>query len=203
MMRSSVASRRENSPTSVPLRMTRIRSLMPRISGSSDEMNRTASPSPASRSMIACTSALAPTSIPRVGSSRISTFGGIISQRPMTIFCWLPPLSVETCTSCEAARMASVSIIRWTSTYSRALLINPIRLNTRSARRERFVRTGSIGTSPRTRRSSGVMAIPCAMASRGDRMPTRAPSIRMSPSPAGASPKRASATAVRPDPMSP
>ena len=35
----------------------------------------------------------APTSTPRVGSSRISTFGRVISPRAMATFCWLPPES--------------------------------------------------------------------------------------------------------------
>ena len=36
-------------------------------------------------------SALAPTSMPRVGSSRISRRGLVASHLPSTIFCWLPP----------------------------------------------------------------------------------------------------------------
>ena len=34
----------------------------------------------------------APTSMPRVGSSRISSFGSVRSQRPRMAFCWFPPL---------------------------------------------------------------------------------------------------------------
>ena len=36
-------------------------------------------------------SAFAPTSMPRVGSSRRSTAGSVSSILPMTTFCWLPP----------------------------------------------------------------------------------------------------------------
>ena len=44
MTRSCVASSRDNSATSCPSRMTRMRSLIPRISGSSDEMRRIVRP---------------------------------------------------------------------------------------------------------------------------------------------------------------
>ena len=43
------------------------------VSGISDEMSRMPTPLSASSEMILCTSALAPTSIPRVGSSRMRT----------------------------------------------------------------------------------------------------------------------------------
>jgi len=35
-------------------------------------------------------------SIPRVGSSKISTFGAIISHLASTTFCWLPPDKLTT-----------------------------------------------------------------------------------------------------------
>src|ERR1044072_31739 len=37
-------------------------------------------------------SVLAPMSMPRVGSSRISSFGWGVSQRARRTFCWFPPL---------------------------------------------------------------------------------------------------------------
>jgi hypothetical protein len=43
--------------------------------------------------MVRKTSALAPTSIPRLGSSIRSTLGFVISALPMTTFCWFPPES--------------------------------------------------------------------------------------------------------------
>ncbi len=55
--------------------MTAIRSLMPRISGISDEIMRTASPRPANSCISPWISDFDPTSTPCVGSSRISTFG--------------------------------------------------------------------------------------------------------------------------------
>ena len=39
---------------------------------------------------------LAPTSMPRVGSSRSSTTGSVSMARARTTFCWLPPLSEVT-----------------------------------------------------------------------------------------------------------
>src|SRR3954449_8453489 len=46
-------------------------------------------------------------STPRVGSSRISTFGPISSQRESSTFCWLPPERLPTLTSGLAARTRS------------------------------------------------------------------------------------------------
>ena len=54
-----------------------------------------AEPLAASRRMVRNTSALAPTSMPRLGSSISSTFGPVISALPMTTFCWLPPLTAR------------------------------------------------------------------------------------------------------------
>ena len=48
----------------------------------------------ASSSSRRCTSALVPTSMPRVGSSTTSSFGPVASHLASTIFCWLPPESV-------------------------------------------------------------------------------------------------------------
>ena len=45
---------------------------------------------------MAWTSALAPTSMPRVGSSRISTAGCVLSHLLSITFCWLPPESLAT-----------------------------------------------------------------------------------------------------------
>ena len=89
--RSCVASSRESSPTISPSATTRMRSLMLRTSGSSDEMRMMPMPSWASSSMRAWTSALAPTSMPRVGSSRMRTLGLSASHLASATFCWLPP----------------------------------------------------------------------------------------------------------------
>ena len=72
---SSVASARATSPTARPSRMTRTRSAIARISGSSEEIAMIAMPLRASWSSSWWTSALAATSMPRVGSSTIRIFG--------------------------------------------------------------------------------------------------------------------------------
>ena len=64
--------------------------------GSSLETMTTAMPSAASCESSRCTSALVPTSMPRVGSSTISTRGSVDSHLARTTFCWLPPESVDT-----------------------------------------------------------------------------------------------------------
>ena len=59
---------------------------------------------------------LAPTSMPRVGSSKMITFGFIASHLASTTFCWLPPDS-----SCAARRTSGVLIARlrrWVSAAS-------------------------------------------------------------------------------------
>ena len=73
--------------------MTMMRSDMPIISGSSEEIRMTASPSPASSPMKSCTAALEPTSMPLVGSSRMMILGLVASHLAITTFCWLPPES--------------------------------------------------------------------------------------------------------------
>ena len=91
MMVSSVASSRDSSAVMRPSWMTRMRSLADRISGSSDEIMTMATPCAASSPISAWISAFAPTSTPRVGSSRKRTRGVAAVQRPMTTFCWFPP----------------------------------------------------------------------------------------------------------------
>ncbi len=91
MMETWSASARSRIPVIRPSCMTRMRSLMPSTSGISDEIMITATPWPARREIKRWISALAPTSMPRVGSSRIRIFGPVISQRPISTFCWLPP----------------------------------------------------------------------------------------------------------------
>ncbi len=80
-----------NSPVIRPFDITRMRSDSAITSSRSEVTNRMPSPSAASRRISRKTSALAPTSMPRDGSSISSTFGFVISALPMTTFCWLPP----------------------------------------------------------------------------------------------------------------
>src|SRR5262249_11111708 len=93
---SCVASARGSTPAIRPARITAILSLIPRISGISEEIMRMATPSRASSTMSAWISGFAPTSTPCVGSSRTSTDGRVASQRESATFCWLPPDSVPT-----------------------------------------------------------------------------------------------------------
>src|SRR5262249_23744396 len=81
------ASARLNWPVKCPSSMTRIRSLMPRTSGNSEEISKIASPCAARLLIKRCTAALVPTSIPRVGSSRMSTRGWVSSHFASTTFC--------------------------------------------------------------------------------------------------------------------
>ena len=71
-----------------------------RSSGSPSPRARGAS----TRRWISC---LAPTSMPRVGSSRISSVGSVASQRASSTFCWLPPESSRIGCSMPAHLMPS------------------------------------------------------------------------------------------------
>ena len=87
--------------------MTSTRSLIASTSGRSDEIRMIAIPEEASSSTIWWTSAFAPTSIPRVGSSRISTLGWAFSHFASIIFCWLPPERCSTGVSSDGVRIVS------------------------------------------------------------------------------------------------
>src|SRR5579883_1001512 len=92
-MRSWEASARSTMPARRPAWSTAMRSDMPRISGSSEEIMRIATPSWARSTIRRWISDLEPTSTPWVGSSRIMTEGRMASQRASATFCWLPPES--------------------------------------------------------------------------------------------------------------
>ena len=66
------------------------------------------------------TSALAPTSIPRLGSSISSTLGSVMSALPMTTFCWLPPESEATSCAGSATLIVRSRIARSIAARSRA-----------------------------------------------------------------------------------
>src|ERR1700722_5021981 len=86
-------------------------------SGSSLLIMRMATPLSAIRSISLWIWALAPTSMPRVGSSSMSSRGAVLSHLPSTHFCWLPPLKVATSCSLERATMLScwISSAVWRS----------------------------------------------------------------------------------------
>ena len=84
---SCVACCRENLPVMRPSCMTMTRSLIWSTSGRSEEISRMPTPARASSTISPWISALAPTSTPCVGSSRISTFGRVSNQRAITTRC--------------------------------------------------------------------------------------------------------------------
>ncbi len=80
-----------SSPATRPSCITTMRSLMPISSGSSELIITTAVPDRASSRISSWMAALAPTSTPRVGSSKSITPGSSASHLASTTFCWLPP----------------------------------------------------------------------------------------------------------------
>src|ERR671919_238366 len=114
-MASSVASWGANSETIVPCLATRIRSLRARISGRYDEMSTTAAPWSASARIRRWISSIAPTSTPRVGSSKITTRASPASALASTTFCWFPPDSSPT-----VLRVGLSDLIWYSSTADRA-----------------------------------------------------------------------------------
>ena len=105
-------------------------------------------------------SAFAPTSMPRVGSSRIRKRGRVASQRASNTFCWLPPLRFITGCSGPGVRMPSALM--------NSSAISSCRFRERGSvapwracnARMMFSRTERCGTMPSTFRSSGVKAKP-------------------------------------------
>ncbi len=90
-----------------PSAITSTRSQRSGSSSGSEEMTSTAMPCAARSRISRWISPRAPMSTPRVGSSRISTLGPRSSQRPITTFCWLPPLSRPTGVSTDGVLIAS------------------------------------------------------------------------------------------------
>src|SRR5436309_9189477 len=155
--RSCVASALSKTAICRPSRITRMRSLMARTSGSSELMRMTAIPSWASSSMIWWTSAFAPTSRPRVGSSRMKTRGRVFSHLLRTTFCWLPPESDPAAVRTEGARMLRRSLKPCATASSAARLTRPNRLRYgRSVGSVTFAAIESGKTRPSCRRSSVV-----------------------------------------------
>src|SRR5471032_909776 len=165
--RSSLASARAISALMRPSCMTRMRSAMPSTSGSSLEIIRTAMPSRTSSASVRYTSALAPTSIPRVGSSMINTLGPVASHFPSTTFCWLPPDSVPT----GASRSLALSRRRLpqsaASVFSLRDEINPCLTRRPSTVKDALRAMLSSSARPCARRSSGTSANPARTAACG------------------------------------
>src|ERR1700691_2627445 len=98
-----------SSPTSLPSRITRIRSLTNTTSSTSEVTQSTAVPLLASSFRYLWICARVPTSTPRVGSFSTSRPGRATSRLPSSTFCWLPPLSEETRCATERQRICRMS----------------------------------------------------------------------------------------------
>ena len=121
----------------------------------SDELTSSAAPRSAASWSSPWISAFAATSTPRVGSSSSSTSESTASHLPSATFCWLPPLSVPTATSGDAARTRIVRITRSTIGAVRDFRYGSSRQRNAVTAIVRLSRTDRPSTSPRTFRSGG------------------------------------------------
>src|SRR5581483_7789912 len=203
MIFSSDASDWASSATRRPSRITRIRSLMCSTSGSSDEIIKIATPSRASSVSSRCTSALVAMSMPRVGSSTISTEGLRPSHLPSTTFCWLPPERLAT--GSVSLPYLRRSLAAQSDAYARSAaerMMPPWRSRASEAS-AMFCCTDMSMTSPCWWRSSGTNPIPAAMAAVGAALRSaRSPTVTP-PASYRSIPNTARATSVRLAPTSP
>src|SRR5699024_3241559 len=169
MTSSTVASVPLSSATLRRSRSTTTRSDTRITSSSSDEMNSTAIPSAASSATIFWICALAPTSIPRVGSSRMSRAGRVMSHRARRTFCWLPPDRLPMIAPGSAGRMSSFSM--YSATRESAVRRGTGRAHPLAAwsARTRLSRTVRSATTPSALRSSEQKATPWAIIDRAPR----------------------------------
>ena len=132
--------------------------------------------SPASSASRWCTSALVPTSMPRVGSSTISTAGWRPSHLASTTFCWLPPDSMDTGSvsrpylTCSRAAQSAASARSAEPRISPAFA-QPAERGQRHVLLDRHVHDQALlapvlGDEARPRRPSRRSATPCAAAAR-------------------------------------
>ena len=150
--------------------------------------------------MISC---FAATSMPRVGSSRISMRGSVASQRASSAFCWLPPESSRIGMSMLAARMPSAAMKRSASAACSAGL----------RKRHMPRRACSASDDVLAQRQLGDDAFGLAvLGHRADAVADRlgglrethaSPSMRRMPLSATRAPNSRRASSVRPDPSSP
>ena len=97
-------------------------------------------PGPRARDSRRWTSALVPTSMPRVGSSTISSFGFVASHLASTTFCWLPPDSVPTGSSSRWYLSCSLVPHSLASAFSAAERIRPPLASDAEPRQRRVAR---------------------------------------------------------------
>src|SRR5690606_33319698 len=169
-------------------------------SSSSAEMNSTATPPPDSSATSRWIPVFAPTSMPRVGSSRMSSRGSRISQRASSTFCWLPPLRLRTGISGSGGliRSALTYLPTSSSCCSRGTGLAQPRVACKA--RMMFSRTVRSSMRPSRLRFSEQNAILWFIAARGVRSETGSPLMAICPPPAWSAPNSSRATSVRPDP---
>ena len=109
---------------------------------------------------------LAPTSMPRVGSSATRTRGSPSNARANISFCWLPPDSVPAGAS-RALGPLTLAREPWTRSASCRRRTNPSRLNRCRLDRLTFSRIGRPRHRPSSLRDSGMRATPASMPARG------------------------------------
>ena len=160
-------------------------------------------PWPARSDRRRCTSALVPTSMPRVGSSMISSRGSVASHLAMTTFCWLPPLIV-------VAAMSRAPVFTWSrAAHGPLVRVSAPAVRTPAVLRPRRITDATLRatepwmTSPCLRRSSGTKAMPARTAARGSCRLTGLPASRTEPASYASTPKTARAISLRPAPTSP
>jgi hypothetical protein len=124
---------------------------------------------------------LVPTSIPRVGSSTISTAGLRPSHLASTTFCWLPPDSMETGSVSLSYLIFSRAAQSAAIARSAEALISPPFSRFRSDASATFCCTDMSMTRPCCLRSSGTNPIPAAIALVGDAFRSRRPRTVTSP----------------------
>ena len=156
--------------------------------------------------MISWISALDPTSIPRVGSSKKRTRGRARSHFARTTFCWVPPERLPARAPSDGVLIDSLSTWAPDSRRRAASSSRPPRANRESVGSVRFSSTEASGRSPSRFRSSPTSASPEAIASAGERKGDRLlrPGRNNRPETAPlARPKSEVSRAVRPDPIRP
>ena len=164
-----------------PLRNRSISSLRAVSSSISDEVSTTAKPCRVMRSMSWYISCLAPTSMPRVGSSSISSLGLVASHLASSTFCWLPPDSSITVFSGEV--QTTFSCWMYSSAMRRLSLwrISPFREVIRRTLWAMLCAMDHSVIRPVSLRSEGTMAMFFFMASNGETGEMTSPSRVMVP----------------------
>jgi len=153
--------------------------------------------------MVRKTSALAPTSMPRVGSSNKMTRGSVNSPLPITTFCWLPPESAETGTLGEETLIARSRIVPATALLSPARPMTPQRAKREMLAMLRFSLTDRRAMMPSRWRSSGTNTRPRSMRSAMLEPVMSASASLIRPEMARLAPIRHSKSSDRPAPSSP